>query len=107
VAGRCRLIISSRLHLLLLASNANTPFLGLSRGSKIDNFLAEFGQRPIGSVEGCDPARLTAAVETVLQAPKEEFRQLNQVVRTRLEQRLRSAAAVVRKAVAATTEGMG
>lgn len=107
VAGHCRLVISSRLHLLFLASNANTPFLGISRGSKIDNFLAEFGQRSIGSVENCEPDRLTAAVEKALSAPPEEFWKLNQTVRSRLEQRLRAAAAVVRKAVAATTETMG
>ncbi len=107
VAGRCRLVISSRLHLLVLAANAHTPFLGISRGSKVDNFLAEFGQRPVGCVEDCDQEQLTAAAEAALQAPREDFRQLSQVVHNRLEQRLREAAAAVQKAVAATAKGMG
>jgi polysaccharide pyruvyl transferase WcaK-like protein len=47
-------IISSRLHLLIFASIAHTPFIGISRGSKVDHFLAPYGLRSVGSVETCD-----------------------------------------------------
>ena len=47
-------IISSRLHLLIFASIVHTPFIGISRGSKVDHFLAPYGLRSVGSVETCD-----------------------------------------------------
>jgi polysaccharide pyruvyl transferase WcaK-like protein len=53
-AARMDVIVSSRLHLLIFASIAHTPFIGVSRGSKVDHFLAPYGLRSVGSVETCD-----------------------------------------------------
>jgi len=53
-ATRMDVIVSSRLHLLIFASIAHTPFIGISRGSKVDQFLAPYGLRSVGSVETCD-----------------------------------------------------
>jgi len=53
-AGECALVVSSRLHLLILAANAGTQIVGIERGSKIRNWLAEFGLAPDGTVADCD-----------------------------------------------------
>jgi polysaccharide pyruvyl transferase WcaK-like protein len=53
-AAECAIVVSSRLHLLILAANAGTPGIGIARGSKIANWLANFGETPTGSVEDCD-----------------------------------------------------
>lgn len=53
-AARVDVVISSRLHLLIFASIAHTPFIGISRGSKVDHFLAPYGLCAVGSVETCD-----------------------------------------------------
>ena len=54
LAGRTDLVISSRLHLLILATISSVPLIGLSRGSKIDNFLMRLGERSAGTVENFD-----------------------------------------------------
>jgi len=51
LAARTNLIISSRLHLLILATISEIPIIGLSRGSKIDNFLRRLGEKAAGTVE--------------------------------------------------------
>jgi hypothetical protein len=53
-AAECAVVVSSRLHLLILAANAGTPGIGVARGSKIANWLANFGETPAGSVADCD-----------------------------------------------------
>ena len=50
----CDAVLSSRLHLLIIAANANVPVLGIARGAKIANWLANFGRTPEGSVYDCD-----------------------------------------------------
>ena len=39
-AGQCRVLVSSRQHLLILGANAGTPGIGIERGIKIANWLA-------------------------------------------------------------------
>lgn len=90
IASRCAVIISSRLHLLILASNVGTPVIGIARGSKIDNFLATLGRRSVGNVNDCDVTRLRADVEELLASP-DEFRRANE--RCRAEWLARLAAA--------------
>ncbi len=48
------LIISSRLHLLILATVSLVPVIGISRGSKVDSFLGQLGLESAGSVESPD-----------------------------------------------------
>lgn len=53
-AAGCTAVLSSRLHLLILAANVGTPILGIARGSKLANWLANFGRKVEGSVYDCD-----------------------------------------------------
>ena len=61
-AMQCDVVLSSRLHLLILAANVGTIGLGIARGSKLANWLANFGRAVEGSVYGCDWERVTAHV---------------------------------------------
>ncbi len=60
-AAGCDAVLSSRLHLLILAAVAGTPGLGVARGSKVANWLANFGEKPLGEVRNCDWKAATAA----------------------------------------------
>jgi hypothetical protein len=53
-AAECDVVLSSRLHLLILAANVGTPALGIARGSKLANWLSNFGRTVEGSVYDCD-----------------------------------------------------
>ena len=61
-AAGCGAVLSSRLHLLILAAAAGTPGLGIARGSKVANWLANFGEKPLGNVKDCDWKAATGAV---------------------------------------------
>ena len=65
-AATCDLVLSSRLHLLILAANAGTPGIGVARGSKIANWLANFGEKPLGTVGECDWEAATRRVLAAL-----------------------------------------
>ena len=65
-AAECDVVLSSRLHLLILAANAGTPGLGIARGSKLANWLANFGRTVEGSVFDCDWKRVTEHVLAAL-----------------------------------------
>jgi polysaccharide pyruvyl transferase WcaK-like protein len=54
IAGELDVVISSRLHLLILASISNVPIIGVGRGSKINSFLQPYGLTPAGTVEHCN-----------------------------------------------------
>ena len=53
-AAKCDVVLSSRLHLLILAANVGTPIMGIARGSKLANWLSNFGRTVEGSVYDCD-----------------------------------------------------
>ena len=53
-------------HLLVLAANVGTPGLGIARGSKLANWLDNFGRRVEGSVGDCDWEQVTAHVLAAL-----------------------------------------
>lgn len=61
-AAECDVVLSSRLHLLILAANAGTPGLGIARGSKLANWLSNFGQTVVGSVYDCNWDKVTDQV---------------------------------------------
>ncbi len=98
IASRCAVIISSRLHLLILASNVGTPVIGIARGSKIDNFLAALGRRSVGNVNDCDVMRLRADVEELLASP-DEYRRANEHCRAEWLARLAAAEQYLRAAL--------
>ena len=65
-AAKCDIVLSSRLHLLILAANAGTPGLGIARGSKLANWLSNFGRTVEGSVFDCDWGKVTERVLAAL-----------------------------------------
>jgi len=65
-AAKCSVVLSSRLHLLILAANAGTPGLGIARGSKLANWLANFGESVVGSVRDCDWGKVRECVLAAL-----------------------------------------
>ncbi|MGE4490620.1 MAG: polysaccharide pyruvyl transferase family protein, partial [Kiritimatiellales bacterium] len=87
VASRLDVIASSRLHLLILASIVHVPIIGISRGSKVDNFLQPFGLTSVGDVDSCDFAALKNEVLRLLRS-RTEFEEKSRDVRSRLLHRL-------------------
>ena len=65
-AAECDVVLSSRLHLLILAANAGTPGIGIARGSKLANWLSNFGESVVGSVYDCDWGKTTERVLATL-----------------------------------------
>ena len=65
-AANCDVVLSSRLHLLILAANVGTLGLGIARGSKLANWLSNFGQTVEGSVYDCDWEKVTSRVLSAL-----------------------------------------
>ena len=91
-AAGCGAVLSSRLHLLILAANAGTPVFGISRGEKIANWLANFGRKPLGSVADCD---WDAAVRQILAAldDRGDWDRVREAAYRRLDARLEKACA--------------
>ena len=89
-AGQCRLVVSSRLHLLILAANAGVPGLGIERGSKIANWLKAFQRKPSGTVDNCDLKQLECQILDMIGQPWEplhaETLKVMQGMHIRLEQ---------------------
>ena len=73
VAAECSVIVSSRLHLLILGLNNLVPGVGIARGSKIEYFLSRFGLATAGNTDDLDLPRLTESVEKAL-AHQDEFK---------------------------------
>ena len=90
IAGRLDLVISSRLHLLILASILHVPIIGISRGSKVDNFLAPFGHASAGSVDACDFDHMQSELDRLIEC-RAEFEEVSTSVHEMLLQRLDSA----------------
>jgi len=83
VAAECSVIVSSRLHLLILGLNNLVPGVGIARGSKIEYFLSRFGLTTAGTTDALDLPRLTESVEWAL-AHQDEFKQRAASVRAGL-----------------------
>lgn len=98
VAANCDVIVSSRLHLLILAANVGTPIVGISRGSKVDNFLSNFGFTPAGTVRNCDFTRLYENVMAFRDNPA-VFRKSAEDIHEKLMKRLSSAELLLRETV--------
>jgi polysaccharide pyruvyl transferase WcaK-like protein len=90
LAGRLDLVISSRLHLLILASIVHVPIIGISRGTKVDNFLAPFGQVSAGSVVQCDFDHMQSELDRLIDS-REEFMEVSTYVHEMLLERLTDA----------------
>ncbi len=99
LAAGCDVIVASRLHLLILASIEHVPILGISRGSKVDNFLAPYGIKAAGSVENCDFDLLMRDTRHWA-GHRAEFRERSMKVRQHLMERLDRAKELLRKVLA-------
>lgn len=98
IASQCDVVISSRLHLLILCGNVDTPMIGIARGSKVNNFLNNYNLQAIGSVDECDFNALTREVLRLL-AEKEEFQKQSKRVHQKLLKRLAYAEEQLQKTV--------
>ena len=96
VAARCDLIVSSRLHLLILGLNNLVPGIGIARGSKISDFISQFGLVTAGSTGQLDLPALTAAVESALTG-RDEFRLRAKFVRAELLAELEHAIGLLKQ----------
>ena len=92
IAGRLDLVISSRLHLLILASVLHVPIIGISRGSKVDNFLAPFGHTSAGSVDECDFGHIQSEIDRLIDS-RDEFKEVSTAVHEMLLERMNLAKA--------------
>ncbi|MFC1735268.1 polysaccharide pyruvyl transferase family protein [Candidatus Hydrogenedentota bacterium] len=90
IASRMNVVISSRLHLLILAATVGIPIIGIARGSKVDNFLRPFGLSTVGSMDACDFDALRNELVRMLGRP-DDFKQRNQRVMAELFTRLEDA----------------
>ena len=97
--SQCRAVVSSRLHLLILAANVGVPFIGIERGSKISTWLKQFGRVPAGSVETCDFAEIHRQLAEILAIPPEVFRQRIGKVTAAMRLRLEACAEELRRAL--------
>ena len=104
-ASRCDLVLSSRLHLLILAANAGTPVRGIARGSKLANFLANFGLGVEGSVYDCDWRALASRVIADLANPglKSSFAPVRAAAYRALSERFAASSAELASCLARLT----
>ena len=89
-AAKCDVVLSSRLHLLILAANVGTLGLGIARGSKLANWLSNFGRFVEGSVYDCDWKLVTEHVLAAL-ADRGDWGKARVDAYARLNARLESA----------------
>jgi polysaccharide pyruvyl transferase WcaK-like protein len=85
--GQMDVVVSTRLHGLILASLSDIPLVGIRRGTKIDTFLRPFGLRPAGSFQDLDVGELEQQIRQRL-AQSAEFRQRSAAVRLERRQAL-------------------
>ncbi len=90
LASEMDVVISSRLHLLILASITLTPFIGISRGSKLSNFTSQFQLPEIGSVETLNVGRLEDEIIRQFNE-RAQFEKIAGAVRTEMLKRLEFA----------------
>ena len=89
-AAQCNVVLSSRLHLLILAANVGTPILGIARGSKLANWLSNFGRTVEGSVYDCDWGKVTEHVLAALRG-RGDWDAVRDAAYARLNERLEKA----------------
>lgn len=92
VARRAALVISSRMHLLILASLVGTPIVGLSRVPKVDAYLAHYDLEAAGRTDTLDFASFTDRLDRAWQ-DRAEIRRRLEAEAPRLAEAARSNAA--------------
>ena len=91
-AAGCDAVLSSRLHLLILAANAGTRILGIARGAKLANWLRNFGLEVEGSVQNCDWRKVEEHVLAAL-ASRGDWDKVRDEAYARLNERFETARA--------------
>jgi hypothetical protein len=76
--------------LLILASILHVPIIGISRGSKVDNFLAPFGHTSAGTVDECNFDHMQTELDRLIEF-RAEFEIASTAVHDMLLQRLAAA----------------
>ena len=59
-------VLAMRMHALIFAAVAGTPFVALSRVDKVDNFMRLFGREASGSITDCSSERLARDAESAM-----------------------------------------
>jgi len=90
ILSKLDVAVSSRLHMLILASIVDVPIVGISPGSKMDSFMRPFGLKPVGTVEDWDFDLLCNETKRLLDE-KTAFAGRSRVVRKDLMARLATA----------------
>ena len=96
VVADCTVVVSSRLHLLILGLNHLVPGVGIARGSKIEYFLSRFGLTTAGTTDHLDLPILTESVEYALTHPA-EFKHRAAAVRAGLLEDLNRAETLLKQ----------
>ncbi|HUF61616.1 MAG TPA: polysaccharide pyruvyl transferase family protein [Verrucomicrobiales bacterium] len=101
LAGQMDVVVSSRLHLLILAAISRTPLAGIGRGSKVASFLKPFHLEPAGEAENVDFTRLHGEVQRLLDRDQAEaFREKAAEALRDFGERLRTMDTQLRHALA-------
>ncbi len=93
-AAQCNVVISSRLHLLILSANIGTRIIGISRGSKVDNFIGQFGIKSVGDVFNCNFAAMKEQAENAI-FKKDDWTNTREFVYKNLNNRLSNAESLI------------
>ena len=104
-AAQCRVVVSSRLHLLILASNAHVPVIGIERGSKIRNWLRNFNDTPAGTVANCDFESIYKRILEIFSSAPQLYSQKIATVMSSLHNRLDAATHSLKENLNATQHG--
>jgi len=95
VIGRAALVIGVRLHALVFAAAQHVPMVGISYDPKIDHFLRQLGDAPVGTTETVSAATLVDAALRKLEASEAERKRLTALVDPLRELAMRPARAIV------------
>jgi len=101
LASQMDVVISSRLHLLILSTIHKIPIIGISRGSKVTNFTNPLGIRDVGSVQSLNVDALVSEILRLFR-DKAAYQQKAGTVMTSMMKRLDHAREILRSTLELT-----